>query len=556
MVRSVTPQQQDPTESTDAELQSNSGSTLAARLRPLLTPASAIFWLAFTTSAVVALINERVLFSVPYYPYGDSAVNSLLVVRAEHLRQFVGNYSRVGFHHPGPALIYMLAAGEVLFKDILHVVPSPWNGQLLGVSLYVSFFISLTTATIYRMVRSTVAASIAFGLSILFAARQGLFANDWFPVLYVSAFLLFVVAAAGIASGRTADLPGYVLASATLVQGHVAFILFVGVTTAAVGGSWLWLHRGSFKSELNRHRLSVAVAGGLLFVFLLPMVVEIAVHFPGQWSAYWTYLRHTPAPHRSLSFVLRYEWHYWTALHLPSILYGVAVVAGSVLTLTERDHVLKRLFMSVYGVLILESALTFYYLLRGVDILTPASTFSYVGYFYKTVPLVLLMAASIQIWLRLGTQVVGYFRLRQRHFEGALSTSVFIILTLLAALTPSLETQGALQTGVPTAANLLRLSPARAHRTVALQEDSMSDWPVASAIAMQMQRVGVPWCLRPISAMDSVIYTPSYTCRAGSRPLWSVHVTTTSNPPPNSDVVWEGSIATGPRTFVYVERPS
>jgi hypothetical protein len=45
--------------------------------------------------------------------WGDAAINGLSVLRAEHLQQLVGNYSRVGFHHPGPGYMYLLGAGEV-----------------------------------------------------------------------------------------------------------------------------------------------------------------------------------------------------------------------------------------------------------------------------------------------------------------------------------------------------------------------------------------------------------------------------------------------------------
>ena len=41
--------------------------------------------------------------------YGDQALMDLAARRAAHLDQLVGPYSRAGFHHPGPAVFYLLA---------------------------------------------------------------------------------------------------------------------------------------------------------------------------------------------------------------------------------------------------------------------------------------------------------------------------------------------------------------------------------------------------------------------------------------------------------------
>jgi hypothetical protein len=48
---------------------------------------------------------------------GDFAANSLLIQKAKSLSLFTGNYSCVGFNHPGPTILYVLTAGEVFFFD-------------------------------------------------------------------------------------------------------------------------------------------------------------------------------------------------------------------------------------------------------------------------------------------------------------------------------------------------------------------------------------------------------------------------------------------------------
>ena len=55
-----------------------------------------------------------------------------MFLRAQHFQQLTGNYSRVHFHHPGPVFLYVGAAGQWLFHQVLHVVPADFNGQVIA----------------------------------------------------------------------------------------------------------------------------------------------------------------------------------------------------------------------------------------------------------------------------------------------------------------------------------------------------------------------------------------------------------------------------------------
>src|SRR6266404_6233843 len=83
--------------------------------------------LAVIIFAAMLLNNARPIFYVPHYEMGDLAANSLQIIRAKHFEAVLGNYSRFGFYHPGPAFFYVYAASEALFHDALHVVPTPLN---------------------------------------------------------------------------------------------------------------------------------------------------------------------------------------------------------------------------------------------------------------------------------------------------------------------------------------------------------------------------------------------------------------------------------------------
>ena len=53
--------------------------------------------------AGILLNNSELIFHSRQYETDDYAADSLQIIRAKHFRETVGQYSRYGFHHPGPA---------------------------------------------------------------------------------------------------------------------------------------------------------------------------------------------------------------------------------------------------------------------------------------------------------------------------------------------------------------------------------------------------------------------------------------------------------------------
>src|ERR1035437_3217278 len=130
----------------------------------------------FTAFAVIAagmiFIGHSYYFGTPIFETDDLAANSLQINRAIHLLEIYGNYSRFGFHHPGPAFIYVYAAGEALFYNLLHVVPAPENGHLLAAALLQSSFLAAAIATIARYARPNRGLFVAGAIAIALADFQ------------------------------------------------------------------------------------------------------------------------------------------------------------------------------------------------------------------------------------------------------------------------------------------------------------------------------------------------------------------------------------------------
>lgn len=486
--------------------------------RPLVLPAWLVFWATTAGIAVVTTLHNLYVFHGKIFEDGDYAANSILAIPALHFDQFVGNYSRVGFHHPGPALIYVLAAGQFLFFSVLHMVPGQFNGQLLGVIVFASVLLGLVVTALYRTTRSLTAAAVALGVILVIGPRFGLLAHVWFPFVYMCPFLLLVVAGAAVAIGRTVELPSFVLAGCLLVHGHVSFIMFVGATTVAVGAWWWTAVRDDWRAELRVHRTAVRGCAVILGVALLPIIVELILHFPGPWT---DYLKYSSAghEHRTVGAVLRYfEWYWSPASRVPIVLIAVAAVLGGALLATERVLERRRFFFRLYALCALETVLLIAYLAAGVDRLNDVNR--YVGYFYLTVPMMVVVLAALQLALRFEPVLARGAQARARGGRmvlGALAACLLVI----GAVGQGLRNRYPTHSYFGTAVTALEQAPARAGRVIEI--DAIDDaWTPAGAIALEAQRRGVPWCVID-TGWTRLIFGFGHICH-GSAPRWTVVV--------------------------------
>jgi hypothetical protein len=129
-------------------------------------------WLTFTLFILISLVlvaSNWTGVNTVNFELSDFAANSLLIQDAKSLTLLKGNYSRVGFNHPGPAILYVLAAGEVVFYDWLHIVKSPFSGQLIAVALYAAFWIVLIWRMLVAMTHHLAASFLTVSVFLLYA---------------------------------------------------------------------------------------------------------------------------------------------------------------------------------------------------------------------------------------------------------------------------------------------------------------------------------------------------------------------------------------------------
>jgi hypothetical protein len=359
---------------------------------------------SFLVFAVVLLVRNAYLFSTKIYENQDFAANTIAVLQAKHFQLLTGNYSKEGFFHPGPAFLYIMAAGESLFHDALHLVPTPWNGQLLAILLLNSALIGATLAVIARHAGSVRVVVTCLALALAFVAVHPLTVNSaWFPYLYFAPALLMLVSAASVATGQTFALPVLALSAWLCVHGQAEFLIFAPVTVLVALAGLLRTHRQDIRGMIRGSRRQWIGAGVVSVLFALPIFLYTVEHWPGEFVRYLSYrstaenrhlIHHSVAT--SVGFVLRFWWPGTptdTADRGGRYVLLALVVAAVVLALRCPGPALRRFLLWLLAMAGVMTVLFLVYAQTSIEDID-ISQQSYLGYFYWAVPLVVVLVVG------------------------------------------------------------------------------------------------------------------------------------------------------------------
>lgn len=464
------------------------GGVRQARLKD---PASWVWPVPFLTLLCVLLARNWSLFTTRLYEKGDSGANSLLIEQAKHFSLLHGNYSRQGFNHPGPGFLYLQAAGEWLFHDLLHLVPTAWNGQLLAVFLFESALIATAVWILYDWTRSLWSTAIGFAVILGFVALHPPIVNEaWMPYLYVPAYLVFILATASVAAGRTRHLWVVAFTGCLLIHGHASFLMFVPVTVVVViAARWRSLRDG-----LRGNRAQWITAAVICAVFALPLVVDTALHWPGEFGKYVSYGLSSKAGGHPLGAAVHYVLFYWSpGRYRWAVAIGLAGAAAVIGLRLVRGE-LRRFMIAALALGGLTTLLALYYAVRGIDNLAAP----YMEYFYWSVPLVMMIIIGVGVADRLRVFPVARVLLAVVVVAGA----------GLAASAPKMHTdlrddEPALSAAV---GDLAGLAPGR---PLVLSIDS-GTWSDVTGFLVLAERRGIRACV--VGQKWSVLLSPGLIC--------------------------------------------
>jgi hypothetical protein len=354
-----------------------------------------VFCVAVVGVMLFIVVFGQTFSSVQLHETGDFAANSLLVLQAKRFDLLVGNYSRVGFNHPGPAFLYVLAAGEAVFFDLTHWVVSPFSGQLYAVALLSGFWI-VAIGLLLRSMQGSLAQAVI--TTALFVGVTGYinyqaFAGPWFPHLYYFAFAAFTVSLASLIMGRSDGLLLLAVSLGFLLNGHVSFfgVAAVMLVCALAANTWNCARsntRGAWvlgRDYLARNLRTIAAALAIVVLFLVPLIIQTILHFPGPVADYAAF-GHAHRANR-LADAARFVGLFWSN-GIFGILFGAAACAILITGNPARDSA-ERVAPERALALALASATVgfLFYAVVGVD----DFSLIYVGIFYYAIPALALV---------------------------------------------------------------------------------------------------------------------------------------------------------------------
>jgi len=511
---------------------------------PFAMPAHSVLkWtaVAVTSLAILCLRNIWV-FSIPLHEDSDYAANSILVNQAHNFQLLVGNYSREGFNHPGPAFLYIQSFGQDLFFAFGHIVPSQYNGQLVGVFVLNSVIIAMVASVLARHARSWVVAIVTLAVVLLMMGSTGYWSSAWMPYLYVAPFLLAVVAGVSVAVGALGDLPIFALAVCLLIHGHVAFIGIMGIYVLIVSVACVLTSRrlDGWRDQLRSHRRPVVLSAVVVVLFAVPIVMNLVLHWPGQWKLYWDYA-HTNGHKNVHTFgqVVDYVERYWPGGHRGLLALALAGIAALIVAAMERNRNRRLFLLGLLAAVVVVTLETAGYAFKGVDVLSLA----YTGYFYYTVP-PLIVAVLV---LELGCLLRGALtRWRPGWARGTVPICVLAVVAsaglYLLASQPSFYNPYRGDSALPRMAASVEQARARQDRAVAIDLAApgalSADWPDVVGLLVAASRQGFQPCIA--NPAWKFMMTSQYICTASqTKQRWRITVDLRTTPlPPGSQVIF------------------
>jgi hypothetical protein len=267
----------------------------AAKL-PVSVAAPLIFFLVY--AFWICWLLRAVLVDPTVVPTGDTAADDMLILKAKHLALLHGNYSRVGFYHPGPFFLQWAAFGEIVLHDWLGWVKSAHAAQVLAIDLLhgvaLAFALRFWLVVTRSLAKSLLAVTVLMA-AILWPWDSNLFAVPWNPHSYVAAALWLATGLVGIALRGARWTPLAALGCAALLEGHASFIgllplCLAGFAWPALGWRWPAIpSRAAVLKFLESYRWSLAASIVILAIGALPIALNTALNWPGELPKYFLY---------------------------------------------------------------------------------------------------------------------------------------------------------------------------------------------------------------------------------------------------------------------------
>lgn len=468
------------------------------------TVAQSIFIAALSFFSVLLTVN-RSLFSRPLIEHSDYAANALQIQNATYFRELLGNYSRWGFHHPGPAFFYCFAFGERILHDWLRVVPEAINAHILAIIALNTLFLFVSIGIFAQHCKSPLFVPLATGAVIIVVdtinrtITGSALVSIWMPHVLLCCFLLFATSCASVSAGRIQHLPIATFTGLMLMHGHVAQLLFVTILAFTMGVVVVLRNRRAFWEVLRKARKHLVISLLLVGVFATPPLLEVVLHKPNNLQAILAYMRASRGFHNSWKTALQYEISFLTFLPDPEVVllekspglfakggahpyivkyWGLLVfLIGIVVGLRMAGRLIVSPFLVYVALEIVIISVLFLY--WGTKIV--GGLFNFNGHFFYAVQLLALLAIV--------SAILDATDLRPRKS----------IVLLLCCAVPCLMFAAApsYRYAMPANDDVNQIASAvRGERRIIQIAFGHDDWPIAVGVASRLKRANQSFCVQ------------------------------------------------------------
>ncbi|HPO16901.1 MAG TPA: hypothetical protein PLI09_25915 [Candidatus Hydrogenedentes bacterium] len=286
------------------------------------------FMFVFSATVLIMLIlNSDSIFTHTILETGDYASNAFAIRDAKSFSRLTGNYSRFGFNHPGPVFFYVYAAGEMLFHDLLKIVPCPFNAHVLAGLLFQAGFFALAIAIASFRIESPLFPPLSLVLCLLYIATLNsvshtaqihgvFFLGIWPPQWPLFPVLAFLSSCAALAAGGAFALPLAVFCGSVAVHAYVNMPAYIVPVFLAAYGMFLltqWNTAHESPAACVRRTIKLHLAAALvLLLFITPIALDACRGKESNLAVIISEFRKHAGHHRALGPTIAYMANYFT----------------------------------------------------------------------------------------------------------------------------------------------------------------------------------------------------------------------------------------------------
>ena len=437
------------------------------------------------------------------YPVGDLAADMLLANQIDTKGYLLtGQYSRFGFHHPGPFFFYLTHLFESIFSSYLPSRAAAWT---LAMIFFNSIFLALSAQLAFKkspQLFSDIIKRVMFVIVIVYYLRNYAI-STWPPDKIVIPFMTFLLTLPYIAKRDLRYFPYSILISFILFHGRVDSPIFTFLPLLCVMIFAFLKEKSPLTSSEWRNILGGVIIG---FVFLFPILVDISIHRPSNLALIIGSMHQLTIASSSWWDVTKYLVGYWKE-SIGLIFYPFIVLFIFMGKKMAEDWFNKAIF-------IVSSLETVIFLIYFKS--TPPPLQHYMAEFYLAVPLLIIVRPLINAWK-------GFPHYYWRRNE-PLKIFPYILINILIVVVPVFLAYRMMKlTGSPIwdqneeiprmAAEIVRLTkPSHSIR----MEHPHTLWPIVSGLLLEFEKEHRRAC----STFEglSFLFTPDMTCGSNRKP--------------------------------------